>query len=71
MELKQGYKQTDLGVIPDDWDITFLNKISVITRLAGYFRAKLNPNFDSFFSVLSMYFPFPRSAGLTNKKSSP
>jgi len=36
MELKQGYKQTDLGVIPDDWDITFLNKISVITRLAGY-----------------------------------
>lgn len=24
MEVKQGYKQTEVGVIPEDWDISFL-----------------------------------------------
>jgi type I restriction enzyme, S subunit len=36
MELKQGYKQTEVGVIPEDWVINYLNKVAVITRLAGY-----------------------------------
>jgi type I restriction enzyme S subunit len=36
MELKRGYKQTELGVIPEDWDIKLLDEISKITRLAGY-----------------------------------
>lgn len=30
MELKQGYKQTDLGLIPIDWDVKTLGEIAVI-----------------------------------------
>lgn len=30
-EMKAGYKQTDIGVIPEDWDVDFLlNKVSLI-----------------------------------------
>jgi type I restriction enzyme S subunit len=36
MELKKGYKQTEVGIIPNDWEIKLLNEISNITRLAGY-----------------------------------
>ena len=31
-----GYKQTEVGVIPEDWEVKELGKISAITRLAGY-----------------------------------
>lgn len=33
--LKEGYKKTDVGVIPEDWEDKELNDISSITRLAG------------------------------------
>jgi type I restriction enzyme S subunit len=36
MEIKAGFKQTDIGLIPTDWDLKELNDISKITRLAGY-----------------------------------
>jgi len=36
MELRKGYKQTEVGMIPDDWEVKELNEISKITRLAGY-----------------------------------
>ncbi len=35
MELKPGYKQTEVGVIPQDWDLIDLGEISTISRLAG------------------------------------
>jgi len=35
MELKPGYKQTEVGVIPEDWSLYDLNGISIISRLAG------------------------------------
>lgn len=34
--VKQGYKQTEIGVIPEDWEVKELNTLSKITRLAGY-----------------------------------
>jgi len=36
MVIKEGYKQTEIGVIPYDWEVNVLNEISSITRLAGY-----------------------------------
>ncbi len=36
MVVEKGYKKTDVGVIPQDWELKLLNDISVITRLAGY-----------------------------------
>jgi type I restriction enzyme S subunit len=36
MELKAGYKQTEVGVIPEDWEVKKLNEVTNITRLAGY-----------------------------------
>ena len=30
MELKPGYKQTELGVIPADWDVVTLGRIATI-----------------------------------------
>ena len=31
MELKPGYKQTEVGVIPEDWDVTSLGSVSELT----------------------------------------
>jgi type I restriction enzyme S subunit len=33
---KTKFKQTEVGLIPEDWEINELNNISKITRLAGY-----------------------------------
>lgn len=35
MEVKPGYKQTEVGVIPEEWEVKTLNSISIISRLAG------------------------------------
>ena len=35
MEVKTGYKQTEVGVIPEDWEVKTLNNLSTISRLAG------------------------------------
>lgn len=35
MELKPGYKQTEVGLIPEEWNVHTLNSISIISRLAG------------------------------------
>lgn len=35
MEMKEGYQQTEVGEIPEDWDVTELTNVSVISRLAG------------------------------------
>jgi type I restriction enzyme, S subunit len=31
MEVRSGYKQTELGMIPEDWDIVFLDTIAAVT----------------------------------------
>ena len=31
MELKEGYKQTEVGVIPEDWDIEYIENLAHIT----------------------------------------
>lgn len=36
MEVKEGYRQTEVGVIPNDWHIDTLGKISFVTKLAGF-----------------------------------
>ncbi|MEI6521104.1 MAG: restriction endonuclease subunit S, partial [bacterium] len=35
MEVKEGYKQSEVGVIPEDWDSQILEDVSIISRLAG------------------------------------
>jgi type I restriction enzyme S subunit len=35
MKLNSGYKQTELGVIPEDWNVRNMNSVASITRLAG------------------------------------
>lgn len=39
-EQKKGYKQTEIGVIPEDWNIEKLGNISYITKLAGFEYSK-------------------------------
>ncbi len=34
--VREGYKQTEMGMIPEDWSVVLLSSISKITRLAGY-----------------------------------
>lgn len=36
MEVKKGYKQTEIGVIPDDWDVLNLGKSSVLKARIGW-----------------------------------
>jgi len=35
MEVKAGYKQTEVGIIPEEWEVHLLTNLSVISRLAG------------------------------------
>lgn len=35
-EIKNGYKQTELGIIPSDWNVVSLGRIAAITKLAGF-----------------------------------
>ena len=36
MVIKEGYKQTEIGVIPKDWEVKKLGSVSDITKLAGF-----------------------------------
>ena len=36
MEVKKGYKQTEIGVIPEDWDVLNLGKSSVLKARIGW-----------------------------------
>ena len=40
MEIQKGFKQTEVGVIPIDWQITELGSIADITKLAGFEYSK-------------------------------
>ena len=35
-EIPAGYKQTEIGVIPEDWDVKKLGDVADITKLAGF-----------------------------------
>ncbi len=45
-EIKQGYKQTDIGVIPEDWDVRPLGDVISKTQLGGNYpnNDKMNCN---------------------------
>ncbi|WP_188051099.1 restriction endonuclease subunit S [Flavobacterium sp. GP15] len=38
--VKSGYKQTEIGVIPEDWQVRKLGELAYITKLAGYEYSK-------------------------------
>jgi type I restriction enzyme S subunit len=42
MELKQGYKQTEIGVMPEEWGITELGKIGVFSKGSGVRKDQSN-----------------------------
>lgn len=41
-EIKQGYKQTDIGVIPIDWEVKTIGKIGLFSKGNGISRAESN-----------------------------
>lgn len=41
-ELREGYKQTDIGIIPEDWDVIELRKLCPKMRLGGNYKTKLS-----------------------------
>src|SRR5207248_499638 len=43
MEVKSGYKQTEVGVIPEDWEVTLLD--SVAKRGSGHTPDKAHPEY--------------------------
>ena len=43
MGLKPGYKQTEVGVIPEDWDVVLLD--SVTMRGTGHTPSKSHPEY--------------------------
>ncbi|AWH72624.1 restriction endonuclease subunit S [Dokdonia sp. Dokd-P16] len=36
LSLPQGYKQTEVGLIPEDWEVNYLGNVSFVTKLAGF-----------------------------------
>lgn len=49
MELKKGYKQTDVGVIPEDWEIDKIRNLASITTGAKNTQDKVNDGDYPFF----------------------
>lgn len=41
-EIKQGYKQTDIGVIPEDWEVKPIGKLGLFSKGNGISRAESN-----------------------------
>ena len=44
MEVKPGYKQTELGVIPEDWEIVVLDNVSSKIQDGTHFSPKVGGN---------------------------
>lgn len=44
MELKSGYKQTEVGVIPEDWEVSFLSSTTLKIQDGTHFSPKLGGN---------------------------
>ena len=42
MNLPQGYKQTELGIIPEDWDVKILGDIGTFSKGSGVSRTESN-----------------------------
>jgi type I restriction enzyme S subunit len=42
MELKQGYKQTEIGVIPKDWDVKSIEQLFHFYSTSNYSKAQMN-----------------------------
>jgi type I restriction enzyme, S subunit len=52
MELKEGYKQTEVGVIPEDWDSVCLGEIASVCMCKRIFTHQTKPNGDiPFFKI--------------------
>lgn len=49
MELKEGYKQTEVGVIPEDWEVKEIGEVSSITTGSRNTQDKINDGQFPFF----------------------
>lgn len=58
MELKPGYKQTDIGVIPDDWDIKVLGDV------VDFLDGKRRPIKDSDRAKMQGIYPYYGASGI-------
>ncbi len=44
MSIKQGYKQTDIGIIPQEWEVKSYDEVFHFLKTATYSRAELSDN---------------------------
>ena len=42
MEIKKGYKMTDVGVIPEDWEVITLDILGKFSKGAGISKSEAN-----------------------------
>ncbi len=47
MELKEGYKQTEVGLVPSDWDLISFGKAFDFLSTASYSRSQISENGDT------------------------
>ena len=40
MSIPQGYKQTELGIIPEDWEIMTFDELGTFSKSSGVSRAE-------------------------------
>lgn len=50
-KIPKGYKQTDVGIIPDDWDVKELGKVITLTQLGGNYP---NSEAETSFPLIKM-----------------
>lgn len=61
--VKQGYKQTEIGVIPEDWDVVKLGQFCFITKLAGFEYSKYFNSYKDGGEIIVV-----RGTNITNNK---
>lgn len=61
--VKQGYKQTEIGLIPEDWEVRELGEFCFITKLAGFEYSKYFNSYKDGGDVIVV-----RGTNITNNK---
>jgi len=54
-KIPSGYKQTEIGVIPADWDVVTYGQAFDFLRTAQYSRKQLNNNGQTVISITEIF----------------
>ena len=55
MDIPQGYKQTELGIIPEDWEVKSFSQVFDMYPNNTYPRDCMNDSYGAIRNIMAMY----------------